>query len=147
REKKIRAARVTLTVEAGKHQGKEFGFDTRTTCLAGRSEACLVRLADDPLSPYISRYHCLFDIDPPAIRIQDLGSRNGTYVNGDNIGREKSARPAEAGDGLAMEYSLCDGDQVLLGGIPLRVHIAEAPSGPASPAYAAPAPDAERAQP
>jgi pSer/pThr/pTyr-binding forkhead associated (FHA) protein len=86
-------------------------------------------LADDPLSPFISRYHCLFDIDPPAIRVQDLGSRNGTYVNGDNIGRRpRQPAPEGAADGLAVEYPLADGDQILLGGIPLRVHVTEAPS-------------------
>jgi hypothetical protein len=128
RERKIRAARVTLTVEGGKHQGKQFDFDTRTTCLAGRSDGCRIRLTDDPSSPFISRYHCLFDIDPPAIRVQDLGSRNGTYVNGDNIGRRAGAPVAEPADGLALEYALADGDEITLGGIPLRVHVMEPPA-------------------
>jgi hypothetical protein len=39
RERKIRAARVTLTVEGGKYQGTTFDFDARTTCMAGRSGA------------------------------------------------------------------------------------------------------------
>jgi hypothetical protein len=129
RERRIRAARVTLSVEGGRYQGKQFDFDTRTTCLAGRSEGCRIRLTNDPLSPFISRYHCLFDIDPPAIRVQDLGSRNGTYVNGDSIGRRPGGPISEeVPDGLAVEYPLADGDEILLGGIPLRVHISEAPS-------------------
>jgi DNA-binding NarL/FixJ family response regulator len=33
----------------------------------------------------VSRRHCLVDVDPPEVRVTDLGSRNGTYVNGQRI--------------------------------------------------------------
>jgi pSer/pThr/pTyr-binding forkhead associated (FHA) protein len=36
------------------------------------------------------------EVEPPAIRVHDLGSRNGTYVNGGNIGqRPRHLSPEE----------------------------------------------------
>jgi pSer/pThr/pTyr-binding forkhead associated (FHA) protein len=125
RERRIAAARVTLTVEGGRYDGKEYTFDSRTTCLAGRALGCHVRFGDDPLDRAISRYHCLLDIDPPVVRVQDLGSRNGTYVNGTLIGR-RLPQPA-TGDAPAKgctEYVLNEGDKVSLGFVVLRVHVA-----------------------
>jgi serine/threonine protein kinase len=40
---------------------------------------CHVCLEDDR---YLSRHHFIIEISPPRVRLQDLGSLNGTYVNG-----------------------------------------------------------------
>jgi pSer/pThr/pTyr-binding forkhead associated (FHA) protein len=37
-------------------------------------------------SPFVSRHHCVLLRDEFAIRVRDLGSKNGTYVNGERIG-------------------------------------------------------------
>lgn len=37
-------------------------------------------------SPFVSRHHCVLLRDEFALRIRDLGSKNGTYINGERIG-------------------------------------------------------------
>jgi hypothetical protein len=126
RERKIAAARVTLTVEDGAHKGQAFTFDGRTTCLAGRALGCLVHFPDEPSDRYISRFHCLLEINPPAIRVQDLGSRNGTYVNGQLIGhRLKELVGKDNPDNAEAGYPLSDGDKLRLGSTVLGVHVSE----------------------
>jgi pSer/pThr/pTyr-binding forkhead associated (FHA) protein len=64
----------------------------------------------------------LLDIDPPEIRIRDLGSRNGTYVNGYKIGqRTQGQSPEEALALDAPEYALREGDEIRMGGLVLHV--------------------------
>jgi serine/threonine protein kinase len=64
----------------------------------------------------VSRHHCMLDINPPAVRIRDFESRNGTFVNGENIGRRDPARSAaDPHQGPAPERDLADGDEVRLG--------------------------------
>jgi transcriptional regulator with GAF, ATPase, and Fis domain len=46
--------------------------------LVGKSPACALRL-DDPL---VSRRHVAVEIAPQSLRVTDLGSTNGTFVNG-----------------------------------------------------------------
>ncbi|WP_143466949.1 protein kinase domain-containing protein [Lentzea kentuckyensis] len=73
---------------------------------AGRGETCAVRVSD----PKVSREHCRFTVDPPRVRVLDLGSRNGTRVNGV----------------LVDERELADGDEVRLGSTTVRVVVAPA---------------------
>ena len=46
--------------------------------LIGREQDCHLRLE----SGLVSRHHCVLLLDEYTLRIRDLGSRNGTYVNG-----------------------------------------------------------------
>jgi pSer/pThr/pTyr-binding forkhead associated (FHA) protein len=71
----------------------------------------------------ISRRHCTFEIDPPKVRVRDLNSRNGTYVNGEKIGQRSNplARGESDHDGETRE--LRDGDEVRVGGIAIRVSV------------------------
>lgn len=71
--------RVTLRVIAGPHTGRIFTFDQHETFLIGRSESAHFCLPEDK---FFSRHHCLLEIAPPQIFLRDLGSTNGTYVNG-----------------------------------------------------------------
>ncbi len=71
--------RVTLRVIAGPHTGRIFTFDQHETFLIGRSESAHFCLPEDR---FFSRHHCLLEIAPPQIFLRDLGSTNGTYVNG-----------------------------------------------------------------
>lgn len=70
---------VTLRVIAGPHTGRTFSFEEHETFLIGRSEDAHFCLPEDR---FFSRHHCLLEIAPPQIFIRDLGSTNGTYVNG-----------------------------------------------------------------
>jgi hypothetical protein len=108
---------ITLTVTTGKLAGKKYIFDSRSTCIIGRSEECNLQIADD-IDMTISRYHCLLDINPPQIRIRDFGSLNGTYVNGKKIGqREPGDTPEEAQKKVYPEYDLTNSDRVTIGDI------------------------------
>lgn len=49
--------------------------------LIGREEDCHLR----PNSDTVSRHHCVFTVDEFAVRLRDLGSTNGTLVNGERI--------------------------------------------------------------
>src|SRR5215217_5221567 len=71
--------RVTLNVVAGPQTGTAFTFDQHDTFMVGRSEDAQFRLPHDP---FFSRHHCLLEIAPPQAFLRDLGSTNGTYVNG-----------------------------------------------------------------
>ena len=83
-------ASVSLKVSNGSLVGQAFIFDERTTCIVGRAGDCSPQLPDDEQHRTISRHHCLFDINPPGIRVRDFGSKNGTYVNGVKIGQREA---------------------------------------------------------
>jgi len=71
--------RVSLNVVAGPRTGRSFSFDQHDTFMIGRSENAQFCL---PADRFFSRHHCLLEIAPPQAFIRDLGSTNGTYVNG-----------------------------------------------------------------
>ncbi len=53
-------------------------------CVIGRATDCNV-IIPKQLDSRISRHHCLLEINPPQVLIKDLGSKNGTFVNGEDI--------------------------------------------------------------
>jgi serine/threonine-protein kinase len=125
-------AKIVLTFTQGKWKGREIAFEGNTLCTIGRSEECHVRLPSDPDLLDVSRRHCLLAIDPPEARVCDLGSLNGTYVNGVKIGsRQRGTHPAErrpptgtdVGPAEATEVLLRDGDEVRVGGVVFRVGV------------------------
>lgn len=74
--------RVSLRVISGPHTGRVFTFDQHDTFLIGRSESAHFCLPEDR---FFSRHHCLLEIAPPQCFLRDLGSTNGTYVNGQRV--------------------------------------------------------------
>src|ERR1700694_4697161 len=62
--------RVTLRVLAGPYTGREFTFEQHDTFLIGRRERA---------------HHCLLEMAPPRCFLRDLGSTNGTFVNGQRV--------------------------------------------------------------
>ncbi len=116
--------KITLTVTQGKLQGRQFIFDSRTTCILGRNADCNPQLPDDKDHRTISRYHCLLDINPPAIRVRDFGSKNGTYVNDKKIGQRKADQTPEEGAKIEFpEYDLQNGDEIKLDNTVLKISI------------------------
>jgi hypothetical protein len=74
--------RVTLHVVAGPQTGRVFTFDQHETFMIGRSEDAQFCLPHDR---FFSRHHCIVEIAPPQAFLRDLGSTNGTFVNGTRV--------------------------------------------------------------
>ena len=71
---------VELKVLEGRQQGKTIPLHVRQF-LIGREQDCHLR----PNSDLVSRHHCVFTLDDYSLRLRDLGSTNGTLVNGERI--------------------------------------------------------------
>src|ERR1700722_7867889 len=74
---------VRLTVTAGPHSGRTFAFTGHDTFVVGRSKKAHFRLPEK--DEYFSRIHFLVEVNPPRCRLLDLGSTNGTAVNGRKV--------------------------------------------------------------
>jgi pSer/pThr/pTyr-binding forkhead associated (FHA) protein len=72
-----------LIVASGKSAGRSIAIK-RNKLLIGRAEGCDVR----PLSEDVSRRHCAITVGPAEVWVEDLGSRNGTLVNGVPVTRQ-----------------------------------------------------------
>ncbi len=70
---------VKLRVVSGPQTGRVFTFDQHETFIIGRSEDAHFCLPQDR---FFSRNHCILEIAPPQCFLRDLGSLNGTFVNG-----------------------------------------------------------------
>jgi pSer/pThr/pTyr-binding forkhead associated (FHA) protein len=114
--------RITLTVTEGSLKGEEYVFHDAARRVVGRSTDCDIALPTDILNRDVSRYHCAFEIEPPAVRVRDLGSLNGTYVNGEKIGQRPAVLEPDELD-LEGVRDLRDGDEVRLGGTVIRVNV------------------------
>jgi eukaryotic-like serine/threonine-protein kinase len=109
---------ITLTMTRGSLQGKEYVFEGPSLCVIGRANACDLQVPSDPIHADISRRHCLLEIDPPVMRIHDLNSRNGTFVNGVRISGSAAAQDDDSShQGFASAVDLNDGDEVQLGNL------------------------------
>lgn len=95
---------VTLRVLAGPYKGRAFNFTQPDTFLIGRTEDSHLCLPEDK---FFSRHHCLLEITPPRCFLRDLGSTNGTFVNGQRV----------------AEASLKSGDQIQGGATVLLVEV------------------------
>lgn len=73
---------IVMEVISGPHAGKKFTFDKHDLFLVGRSARAHLQLAGDP---HFSRFHFRLEVNPPACYLMDLGSRNGTFVNGQPV--------------------------------------------------------------
>jgi serine/threonine-protein kinase len=76
------AMQINLRVLAGPYKGRVFAFSQHDTFLIGRTNDAHLCLPDDR---FFSRHHCLLEIDPPRCFLRDLGSTNGTFVNGHRV--------------------------------------------------------------
>ena len=65
-----------LAVASGPRQGLH--WPSRTVSRRRRSPEAAIFLDDVT----VSRHHCMFLVDEGGLEVHDLGSTNGTYVNG-----------------------------------------------------------------
>ena len=92
---------------SGKYQGGEFPIAADKQILIGRSSDLDMVLVED----MVSRKHARIAMQGEQIWIEDLGSTNGTFVNGEKIKRAR----------------LKEGDRVLIGTSILKVIAGDAP--------------------
>ncbi len=122
--------KVQLIVVRGKPEGKVIPL-AGPKFKIGRGETCHLR----PNSEQVSREHAEFTIESSAVIVRDLGSRNGTLVNGKALTTEAC--------------KLKDRDLVQVGPLTFAVSIHDAPKAaakPATPPTASPAASAEVAR-
>ncbi len=94
---------------SGKYQGGEFPIAADREIYIGRSNELDVVLVED----MVSRKHARISWNNDALIIEDLGSTNGTFVNGEKIKRAR----------------LKEGDRVLVGTSIVRVAMIDTPAG------------------
>src|SRR5213075_3320836 len=89
------SAQWALRFISGKYQGGEFPLRPNREIIIGRSSELDMVLVED----MVSRKHAKITTDDKAVTIQDLGSTNGTFVNGEKV----------------RKVELKDGDRILIG--------------------------------
>jgi pSer/pThr/pTyr-binding forkhead associated (FHA) protein len=100
--------KIRLRVVQGQPAGKTLAFP-RGEYYFGRGAECQVR----PNSDWVSRQHCLLRVTVEGAYLCDLGSRNGTLVNGVLLLEERRLR---------------DGDQIQIGPLVFEVQIESPPT-------------------
>jgi pSer/pThr/pTyr-binding forkhead associated (FHA) protein len=93
--------KLRLIVASGPGTGKTVPIAV-SPFLIGRNPVCQLR----PASPFVSNRHCTLWLRGSAAFVQDMGSTNGTMVNGERIAGERELR---------------DGDRLQVG--PLVFHV------------------------
>ncbi len=96
------AVNVKLQVVKGKPAGKQLLFGVGEYFF-GRGPECQVRFNSD----WVSRQHCRLSVSAGGVTLRDLGSRNGTLVNG----------------ALIQEAALADGDHIQIGPVTFEARI------------------------
>jgi pSer/pThr/pTyr-binding forkhead associated (FHA) protein len=89
------SAQWALRFISGKYQGGEFPLRPNREIIIGRSSDLDMVLVED----MVSRKHAKITTDDHVVTIQDLGSTNGTFVNGEKV----------------RKADLKDGDRILIG--------------------------------
>jgi pSer/pThr/pTyr-binding forkhead associated (FHA) protein len=95
---------------SGKYQGGEFPLPSSSEIVVGRSSDLDMVLVED----MVSRRHAKITVNGDTVAIQDLGSTNGTFVNGERVER----------------MTLTDGDRVLIGTSIIKLVTVEGPPQP-----------------
>lgn len=67
----------SLTVQSGKHAGKKVKLSAGELII-GRDEAAKLRIA----SSDVSRQHCKLVVTADSVTVFEMGSRNGTFIDG-----------------------------------------------------------------
>jgi serine/threonine protein kinase len=104
-------AKVVLHAVRGPLRGSHFEFTEADAFVFGRGLDCHGRIPEN--DPLASRYHFVLEVQPPHARVRDLGSLNGTVVNGKKLGGAHQGAVAD----------LAHGDSIDVGATSFRVEI------------------------
>ncbi|MHC4402322.1 MAG: FHA domain-containing protein [Planctomycetota bacterium] len=103
---------VVLEVRSGPSGERKVWLHVGGSVVVGRTEAADLALPEDAL---ISGEHFVLECEPPGCRIRDLGSANGTFLNGER---------------LAEAQLVYDGDEVRAGQSVFCLHVRGGPEPP-----------------
>jgi predicted component of type VI protein secretion system len=81
---------VRLIVEKGTSQKRSYLLQSPATII-GRRQDCDLRIP----SSEVSRRHCALTMDDDYLKVEDLDSVNGTFVNGDRVIGKQVVRPGD----------------------------------------------------
>ncbi len=77
--------RLVLVVEEGPNPGERLPLPMGVVAVVGRATDAQVRLPEDDKK--VSRYQAMLEVRAAGVEVQDLNSRNGTFVNGARVAR------------------------------------------------------------
>jgi eukaryotic-like serine/threonine-protein kinase len=103
------STKLILRGLTGDLRGQQFALNGPAHCILGRSRSCNLRL---PTDATVSRQHCIIELDDGGVWVQDLGSLNGTHVNGEKIGQREVHQADDATLVHAGRHLLQDGDEL-----------------------------------
>lgn len=115
-------AKAIIEITTGRLSGTRFEFTEHDTFLFGRhSKDCHACI---PKDPQISRHHFLLEVNPPDATLRDLGSLNGTHVNGVKQGARKVHETPEEGRRTHHpQIALKPGDVIQVGDTSLKFQV------------------------
>jgi pSer/pThr/pTyr-binding forkhead associated (FHA) protein len=116
------SAKVKLTFANGMLKGCHRVVERDKRITVGRGPLCDLRLPKTGEFLRVSRKHCELEVHPPRARIRDLGSLNGTFVNGVSVG-EAGPWAEEKDQAGNVWRNLHDGDEIRIGDTYLKVNI------------------------
>jgi predicted component of type VI protein secretion system len=93
--------KLTLNILTGKHKGKSMTLPGEVV-VVGRDPEADIRVN----STEVSRLHCELHIRGERVIVKDLGSRNGTFINGEAIFSEAELHPGDTLHVGAMVFEL-----------------------------------------
>ncbi len=95
-----------LTAIAGRYAGERYSIQSAPQRVLGRASGADIQLEDDT----VSRRHARFYASRGRVWVRDLGSRNGTQVNGETI----------------AQHAVAPGDRIAIGSSLFRVELVDA---------------------
>ena len=101
--------KTKFTQKADEQETKELEFD-RDTITLGRHSTSDIHVVDKKAS----RHHAKIEIVDGEVRVTDLGSNNGTKVNGESI----------------VTHLLTEGDEISIGATTIKVNLLDFPAMP-----------------
>jgi diguanylate cyclase (GGDEF)-like protein len=98
--------RPFLVVLFGLREGELFALERDVRLVVGRSDECDIRIPDES----VSRRHCAFTLLANGLEVEDLESRNGTFVGEKRVERRVLAAEeiVRLGGTSVLKYSLID---------------------------------------